>query len=244
MRGVEEGTNFGDYNLFGNKWLEDEFLSLACYALTNTLEDNGWEAVPIFPNPCELAPTGVSVQDGRPAPNVFPDFNYAAVACGLCELGYNNIPLSQKFGSRQRFHMIITDAELPATPLLTESVCNKCKECVRACPLGAISDEFEEIEICGKIMKVAKIDYEKCRTCKNGAVNNRFSNKARPDRIAAVCNRTCMICLEENNRVSNLFENQFRTAPAWSVGGVKEERDAAKVLGGNFSKTGNRGHQK
>lgn len=244
LRGVEEGTNFGDYNLFGKNWLEDEFLSIACYGLTNTLEDHGWEAVPVFPNPSELAPTGISVGEGRPAPNVFPDFDFATVACGLCEIGYNGIPLSPKFGSRQRFHMIITDAELPATPLLSESVCDQCMVCVKACPLGAISEEFEEIEICGKIMKVAKIDYEKCKQCKNGAVKNRFSATARPDRIAAVCNRTCMTCLEEHKRVSNLFEKQFRTAPAWSVGdGTTENRDAANVLGGSFSKTGNRGNQ-
>ena len=31
LRGIEEGTNFSDYALFGNNWLEDEFLSIACY---------------------------------------------------------------------------------------------------------------------------------------------------------------------------------------------------------------------
>ena len=245
LRGVEEGTNFGDYNLFGNKWLEDEFLSLACYGLTNTLEDNGWEAVPIFPNPCELAPMGVSVAEGRPEPNVFPDFDYAAVACGLCEIGINGIALSKKFGARQRFHMIITDAELEPTPLMTESVCDGCMECAKACPYGAISTtEFEERNIAGKIVKVAKIDYEKCKECKNGAVKNRFSPKARPDRVAAICNRTCMVCLEENKRVGNLFENKFRTADAWTISNktAEENRDAANVLGGEFSKTGNRGN--
>ena len=41
LRGVEEGTNFGDYALFGKNWLEDEFLSVSCYNLVNMLEDNG-----------------------------------------------------------------------------------------------------------------------------------------------------------------------------------------------------------
>lgn len=247
LRGVEEGTNFGDYNLFGKNWLEDEFLSIACYGLVNAIEDCGWEAVPIFPNPSELAPTGISVGGGRPEPNVFPDFDYAAVACGLCEIGINGLLLSEKFGSRQRFHMIITDAELPATPIMTKSVCDGCMECAKACPLGAISEtEFEEIEICGKKMKVSKIDYEKCKVCKNGAVKNRFSDKARPDRVAAVCNRTCMVCLERNKRVDNLFEKDFRYQKEWTIGGntADENRDAANVLGGEFSKSGDRGNQK
>ncbi len=215
LRGVEEGTNFHDYQLFGNKWLEDEFLSIACYGLTNTLEDHGYEAVPIFPNPSEIGPMGVSVAEGRPEPNVFPDFDYAAVACGLCEISYNRLTFSKKFGSRQRFHMIITDAEFEPTPIIAESVCTRCKKCADICPLNAISKtETEEIEICGKKMTVAKINYELCKICKNGALKNRLSDKANPDRIAALCNRTCMDCL----KVENEFENKFRTSDAWSIG--------------------------
>ena len=138
LRGVEEGTNFGDYAVFGRNWLEDEFLSLACYDLVRFLEDNGWEACPIFPNPSELGPSGVSVADGRPAPNVYPDFDYAAVACGLGEIGLNGLFLSPKFGSRQRFHMILTDAEIEETPLFEGSICDKCGKCADACPLGAV----------------------------------------------------------------------------------------------------------
>ncbi len=222
LRGVEEGTNFTDYTLFGKNWLEDDFLSIACYGLTNTLEDYGFEAVPVFPNPVEIGPMGVSVDKDRPAPNVFPDFDYAAVACGLCEIGINGLPLSKKYGSRQRFHMIITDAELPATPLLSESVCDGCMECAKFCPLGAISTtEFDEVEICGKTMKIAKIDYEKCKTCRNGAMKNRLSDKARPDRVAAICNRSCMVCLESKKRVTNLFENEFRQSAVWTRGNEK-----------------------
>ena len=151
LRGVEEGTNFGDYALFGKNWLEDEFLALACYNLTNVLEEEGWEAVPIFPTPSEIMPSGVSVAPGRPAPNVFPDFAYAAVAAGLCEISYSGMLLSAKFGSRQRFHMIITDAEIEGTPLLETAVCVGCQKCADVCPLGAISKtESDVVDICGK----------------------------------------------------------------------------------------------
>jgi len=246
LRGVEEGTNFGDYALFGKNWLEDEFLALSAYNVTNFIEGFGWEAAPVFPNPAELGPSGVSVGEGRPAPNVYPDFDYAAVACGLASLSYNRIVFTKEFGSRQRFHMILTDAELESTPLLDDPVCSGCRKCADACPLNAISKtETEEIEICGKIFTVGKIDYRLCNICQNGACVNRFSADASPDRIAALCNRTCMCGLEERGALSNSFVNPFRTSEVWSIGGDKtadSSAEQANVLGGVFSKSGNRGH--
>ena len=247
LRGIEEGTNFGDYQLFGKNWLEDEFIALSAYNLTNFIESNGWEASPVFPNPSELGPSGISVAEGRPAPNVYPDFDYAAVACGLCSISYNGIAFSKKFGSRQRFHMILTDAEIESTPLLDEPVCNSCKKCADACPLGAISKtETETIEICGKKFTVGKIDYNKCKICENGAVANRFSADAKPDRIAALCNRTCLCALEERGVLTNTFENKFRQSEPWQIGrkdaALDRSDEQANVLGGEFSKSGKRGH--
>lgn len=247
LRGIEEGTNFGDYQLFGKNWLEDEFLALSAYNVTNFIESNGWEAVPVFPNPCDLEPSGVAVREGTPAPNVYPDFDYAAVACGLCQISYNRIAFSREFGSRQRFHMIITDAPLESTPLLEEAVCNGCRGCADACPLGAISKtETEELTVCGKTFTVGKIDYRICKTCQNGAVANRFSEGSAPDRIAALCNRSCMCALEQRGALTNRFENPFRTGQVWSIGPAVQATDRsdekANVLGGAFSKSGNRGH--
>lgn len=247
LRGIEEGTNFGDYQLFGKNWLEDEFLALSAYNLTNFLESHGWEAAPVFPNPSDIAPSGVPVAPDRPAPNVYPDFDYAAVACGLCTLSYNRIPFSREFGSRQRFHMILTDAELESTPLLEESACNACRACAEACPLGAISmTETETVTICGKSFTVGKIDFEKCKNCRNGAVANRFAAGSQPDRVAALCNRTCLCELEKREALTNRFVNPFRTGQEWKIGGsetaVDRSDEKANVLGGAFSKSGNRGH--
>ena len=127
-----------------------------------------------------------------------------------------------------------------------DAVCDRCGKCAEACPLGAIhADETEEIEICGKKMTVAVIDYDKCRVCKNGACPNRFTPKGKPDRVAALCNRTCLCHLEAEDRTENRFEQAFRKRDAWALNaaGSYAERnpDVANVLGGVFSKDGNRG---
>ncbi len=241
LRGVEEGTNFGDYKLFGQNWLEDEFLSLACYNLVRMIEDNGWEACPIFPNPSELGPQGVSVAEGRPEPNVYPDFDYAAVACGLGEISFGGIFLSPKFGSRQRFHMIITDAEIEETPLFDRQICDRCGKCADVCPLGAIDkSNTHTVEICGKKMEVADIDHDKCRSCKNGACPSRFAPFAKPDRVAALCNRTCLCHLEEEGALENAFHKSFRKRDAWAIGTSNavagRDVESHNVLGGSFSK--------
>jgi len=216
LRGTEEGSNFGDYRMFGSSWLEDNFLAQSCYDLTCFIENSGYEAVPVFPNPKESYGMGAPVAAGRPAPNVAPDFDYAAVACGLGEIGLNGEFLSYRFGPRQRFQMIITDAKLTSDPIPDKKICDKCGRCAKICPLDAIAlEKTEEIIICGKNMAVAKINYSMCKRCANGANGNRLHGGAKPDRKAALCSRTCMINLEEKNLIDNTFENPFRTSPAW-----------------------------
>lgn len=217
LRGTEEGSNFFDYDLFGSAWLEDNFLAQTCYDLTRVVEDAGYEAVPVFHNPKEIYGQGVPVAPDRPAPNVAPDFAYAAVACGVGEIGINGEILTPRFGLRQRWQMVITDAVLEPDPILEKNICDACGKCAKACPLGAINlEEKEELTICGKTMQVAKIDYSLCNICKNGARPNRLNKSSNPDRLAALCNRTCMCHLEEEKRVENLFENPFRQSEIWA----------------------------
>ncbi|HBL83356.1 MAG: hypothetical protein A2Y17_05290 [Clostridiales bacterium GWF2_38_85] len=216
LRGVEEGSNFGDYGFFGSAWLDDEFLAIACYDMTRQLEDEGWEAVPVYNNPPESYGMGVPVSKDKIAPNVAPDFDYAFVACGLGEISYSGLKFTKEYGSRQLFQMVITDAKLEPDPILEGNICDRCGKCADICPLGAISKtEFEDVTICSKTMRVAKIDYNLCRSCKNGCRQNRHIAKAKPDMIPAICNRTCMIHLEEEGLVGNKFANNFRKREAW-----------------------------
>ncbi len=204
LRGVEEGINFVDYGMFGKNWLSEEFISRAAYDLVTFIERAGYEAMPVMPE-TQRAVTGVS-QDVR------PDFMYTAVACGLGEIGMGGEVLTPRFGPRQRFAIILTDAKLSQDPLLDKPICTHCGRCIEICPLNALDGgNVEEIEICGKKMSVARLDRSKCAICKNGAVKGDDG----VDRLASLCTRTCVDELEKSKAVENVFEQGFRKRSAW-----------------------------
>lgn len=223
LRGVEEGTQFGIYDLFGRDWLNNRPLALATFKTAEFLEDNGWEAVPMPYLPPETPAMGVPVKKDRPAPNIMVDFNDAAVRAGVGEIGYCGFLLTPAFGPRQRLQMILTDADLVPDDILKDPICTGCmKHAASVCPLGAISSESEQtLRICGKEMVVGAIDYGKCARCKNGATPNPWHPAGKPERLAAACARGCVAELEDKERLTNKFENKFRKRAPW---GVIEER--------------------
>ena len=161
---------------------------------------------------------GVPVREGQPAPNVLLDFEDAAVRAGLGEIGYLRTFVSPEFGARQRFFIILTDAPLEASPISTDEVCERSPAFAKYCPLGAIDASQEEtLEIAGKKMRVAKIDFKKCQGCKNGALGNNRHACGKPDRLAALCMRHYMVHLEKAGRLKHTFINPFRNRPAWEV---------------------------
>ncbi len=214
LRGMEEGTNLHDYDAYGYTWLEREFIPLLVYRMTQFLEDRGWEAVPLYPYPVEVMPEGIPVATDRPAPNVTVDFNLAAVAAGLGEIGYADLFLSPQYGPRQRFGMIITDADLEADPLFEGTICGQCGQCANDCPLGALAGE-KIVGIAGRSFTVARVDYEMCARCKNGALPNTFHPEGHADRLGALCMRTCIHQLEAAGKVKDNFGQPFRKRTPW-----------------------------
>lgn len=72
------------------------------------------------------------------------DFLYSAhaVKAGVGQLGANGMVLTQKYGPRQRFAAITTDAPIKVTKprnLGVDDLCYKCMRCVTACPTGALT---------------------------------------------------------------------------------------------------------
>lgn len=218
LRGVEEGTQIANYRMYGYSWLENRFLAVLTFKVAEYLEHDGWEAIPIANLPPQIPAMGVPVAEGKPAPNVMVDVDAAAVRAGLGEIGYLNVFLSPQFGPRQRLQAIITDAELLEDPLFSGEICDRSKELASLCPLQAIDASKEQVvDICGKKMKVATINYKRCRGCQNGAAPNRHHPAGLPDRIAAVCMRSDLERLEKQGRLANKFNAPFRKREAWTV---------------------------
>jgi len=225
LRGVEEGTQFDIYSQYGQSWLADRMLAITTISLATWLEDSRWEAVPIQDLPPQVPPSGVQVKPGLPPPNVMIDLRDAAVRAGVGEIGWCGELLTPQFGPRQRLQIILTDAPLADTPLLEDGVCDHCGECAAACPLGAFRGGEHTISVCGKEMTVADVDFAVCRQCRNGARPNPHHGAGLPDRLSALCVRTCVHHLEAAGRVTNTFAQPFRQRPAWQVG-----RDGASSL--------------
>jgi len=96
---------------------------------------------------------------------------YAAVAAGLGQIGWNGLFLSPEYGPRQRISSVITNAPLKPDPMYNGPVlCDRCMECVKACPTGALKPEIlkkenrdiNKIEIGGKIFKFPDTNKWRC----------------------------------------------------------------------------------
>jgi len=228
LRGTEEGTNLGLYRTYAMNWIPHRFLAYATVAVASFLEDRRHEAVPLPDLPPEAPPMGVPVRPDLPAPNVMIDFIDAAVRCGLGEIGLMGELMTPQFGHRQRLTLILTDAPLEPTPLCEHTVCDRCGACAAACPFDAVDvDAGADVTICGKTMRVAAVDANACAHCRNGVMPNPSHPTGRPDRLAALCMRSCSLLGDRRDALDQPFARPFRARPAWVIG-----RDGVPRLAG------------
>ena len=74
----------------------------------------------------------------------------AGVRAGLGSYGENGLLITKEFGAAIRISGLVTSAELEPDQALDEDVCDHCKRCVEACPVGALSGEGKiNKKICG-----------------------------------------------------------------------------------------------
>lgn len=146
-RGITEGTHWTNYTYYAYNRLNTLFRPKVTFATACFIEDNGFEAVPVYPGVPERSCTRKPVAPGRPAPDINVQARIAGVACGVGEIGWSKVFLTKKFGPRVRLGTILTDAELEPDPLPEPSLCNRCMRCVKDCPGGAIPKPGERPSI-------------------------------------------------------------------------------------------------
>ena len=192
VRGVESGNPANvSFTDFGFYMLEDQYLAKCTYDLVIWMENQGFEAVPMFGYDVEATtgvPLGAPVSEGKPAPNVYVDWKLAAHLCGLGEVGKNGLFITPEFGTLQRFAMLISDKEFTADEVVTRGVCEGCNACEESCPLNNTL----------------------CKKCTAGAVQTDFGRFHTVDKIAAACGRACLASLEKRGLISNKFATPFR----------------------------------
>lgn len=155
-RAMEEKRQFYTYMTEGVKYIDDELSEIFLCKIGRWIEDAGYDAclqrsVPNLrakgdksTNP-EVVDTfelcSDPVEEGKPAPEVFIDFGKAAKACGIGERGLNGSILSKDYGPFMRYFFLLTDAPLETDEPLTETLCDRCGACIRACPGNAIDEK-------------------------------------------------------------------------------------------------------
>jgi len=163
-RGIDEGTHWPSYNVFGYIRLSGR-LADAAYRICRFIEDFGYEACsPGMAASTREAGPRRQAAFGKPAPDVNLHLRIAATLAGLGEIGWSKVFLTEEFGPRQRLNAILTEAELEPDPMRTGHLCDRCGRCVAECPAGAIpSDRSVGIEVEGHRIQWADIDLGKCK---------------------------------------------------------------------------------
>ncbi len=232
FRGMEEGSLWSS----STRWLTefDDAIRL--------IEKLGYECIPYTPLDAEQMPSR-AVRPGLCPPNSWRiSLEYAAVCAGLGVIGYHGMFMSEEFGIRQTLGLLVTDLPIepgPGQPESASTICDNCMECVRACPLQAISDQQKHALNWGGLnMSTGKINALACQACPNGACGdskyfagaeelhyqvrnnqvegeevNRHMSAALPNRLQAACGRACIAHFEATHPTG--YQTPFRIRHAW-----------------------------
>ncbi len=272
FRGVEEGTYFAPYTAMGYAGINEVYGPIVLRELCCYIEDEGYEAVPVpnisFRNNAANERDGkafcsVSVEEGKPAPDILIDMRAAAYAAGLGEFGWSKVFLTPEFGPMQRFVALLTDFECEPDPIFEGKICDRCMSCARMCTGKAISTtESDHLNIAGHDVEFAKIDLVKCSRAYRGGVPEYnpfdvngvglrkdwataqadfglelYMRHNHPLEGARGCMRECYIHLEKKGVLTHKFKNEFRKRKPWTIDRTKRGDGGARQANENDDKT-------
>ena len=236
LRGIEEGTLFSAYPSMGYAGMNQVYGPMVLWNLTRYLEDKGYETLPIMNSNGGEAINPVTgnfregwsrpVAEGLPYPDVLLHFRLCAYMAGLGEIGWSKLLLTPEYGPRQRFVVLLTEAELEGDPIFEGKICDRCKLCAHNCTSQAISKtETVKTTVAGHEVEWGKLEPMLCERGIHGGCDgqrNPFEGDyprkygyGRAIEGASGCMRACMIHLEEKGILKNKFGSKFRTHKVW-----------------------------
>jgi len=165
-KGIQEGTDWSTYWIYGYGTGLYTSLGRAGEAINSLLEEHGYEGVHSPGSHTlldEAPPAREPLAKGKLPPCVTLHMRVAAALAGLGEPGWSKVFLTPEFGPRQRFEIILTDAELEQDPLFDGQLCDHCQACVRACPGHALGGERESVTCEGREFAWGRVNYGKCK---------------------------------------------------------------------------------
>ena len=156
-KAMDRGNQYYTYTTMGVKYIDEEMAEIFLLKIGGMIENEGYDAclqkaIPNLrikgdktTNP-EVLDTyelihAEAVEEGKPVPDVIIDFDKAAKACGIGEMGLNGKIINKEHGPFMRYCFVITDAPLEVDDVKEESICDKCGACIEACPGNAVSEE-------------------------------------------------------------------------------------------------------
>jgi ferredoxin len=251
FRGIEEGTLFSNYPSMGYAALNQIYGPMVLWNLTRYIEDQGYEVIPMLNTNGGEAVNPVTgkfrkgwslpVKEGHPYPDILVHFRIAAYLAGLGEIGWSKVFLTPEFGPRQRFVILLTDAELEPDPIYEGKICDRCMLCAKHCHGNAISkDESVKVTIAGHELEWNKLDPLACEKGIQGGINKELNpflgeyprkyGYGRAIEGACGCMRACMVHLEERRKIKSQFINKFSSGKQWEIDRSKPYELTEEVL--------------
>lgn len=89
---------------------------------------------------------------------------YSAMLAGLAYPGLHGYPVTEKYGTRQRFVAIVTDCPFGNDPLYSgDYACGECeKPCLASCPTSALKGKNSKLTIENRVFHMPSIDCFSC----------------------------------------------------------------------------------
>ncbi len=129
------------------------------------LESKGYRA---YPFPANMPHTQKPTKEYPGGPGDI-SHKHVAVACGLGEIGWHNLLITSRYGTRQKVTTIVTNAPLEPDPVFEGTLCDPeaCGfQCALACPTSAIPKDMNKkvkVKIGGRTFGYAKLVGWRCR---------------------------------------------------------------------------------